>query len=346
MRDFVVIGGGVAGCAAAHVLASDDAEVLVMEAGPGEPLPAGCRSIDFTAAAAETKRWWAGDYLAGRGIGGGSAVNGMVVQRPDADDPAVRGLAVEVDAVLDALEAEVPPLGPLARRLRSLHGNPGRTTLDPPEVGFAAAALSTKVGKRRTAADVWLDPALANLTFFAGNSVETWDQASDLADRVVVAAGALRSPDVVGVEPKPALDHPSVVVGFSIPEALRLPEVGVFPAATCLVRGEGCQLLFMDHTGDAGLGRAHGAVVVIALQDGGDVTPGLSLARRLLVEAGVSAESVGVEQGRARVAHACGTLSGLDLPTPVVDAATLVALPSVNPMVAVAAHARATARSL
>ena len=91
--DFVVVGGGSAGCVLAARLSQDGhAQVVLIEAGPSSigiigRVPAGMQS-------AITKRNWffvtepdetaAGRrvvWLAGKALGGGSAINGMVYTR-------------------------------------------------------------------------------------------------------------------------------------------------------------------------------------------------------------------------------------------------------------------------
>lgn len=324
----MIIGAGVAGCAAAATAIELGRRVVVLEAGSAGPLPAQLRSIDLTEAHQAAGWWWPG-YPAGRGIGGGSAVNGMVVQRPAADDRSAFGLDAEVAWAWAAL-APVPfEPGALSSALAQL-ADQGRWRVEP-------APLAVRRRRRLTAADTWLRQGNDLLAVHGGREVTRGDVRAWARHRIVlVAAGALRSPALVGVDPRPMLDHRAAVLTLDLPASLRTlgPDA---PAATMILRAGHVQVLVMDHTGRD---RAGAALIVMSMKEDPDGTvlgDGLAAARDLVASAGLQG-SIAPEP--SPVAHACCTLTGLDLPVPVVDASTLAALPEATPMLVVAAHAR------
>ncbi len=322
--DVIVVGAGAAGCVAAATAVELGCSVAVFEAGPEGPLPPALRSTDLTRAAEVEDWWWPGPYPSGRGLGGGTAVNGMVVQRPRTSWLA------EFEWAWEALNPVPAEPGTLAQTLMwSVEGVDGVTT--------EVAHLSVRNGQRQTAADVWLGPAdrLAVLprTTVAADDVARWCAEGR---SVLVAGGALRSPDLVGVAGAEPRDHSSAVVRFRLPSHLRTGGRDQ-PAATALIRRADAQLLVMDHT-DAQ--HEWGALVVSAMVEDPDARvlgAGVALALDVLADVGVEGE---VQDGSAPVAHACCTLTGVDTIAPVVDASTLPGLPDVNPLLTVAAHAR------
>ncbi|MEM9131508.1 MAG: GMC family oxidoreductase N-terminal domain-containing protein [Actinomycetota bacterium] len=93
--DVIVVGAGPAGCAAAARLLDDGCRVLLLDEGPGPERPAAVTSLDALAAV-DAPGWTRSDvrlagadadgdgtvgerYWVGRGAGGGSAVNAMVL---------------------------------------------------------------------------------------------------------------------------------------------------------------------------------------------------------------------------------------------------------------------------
>ncbi len=326
MGSVIVVGAGVAGCVAAATALELGYSVVVYEAGPAAPLPAELRSADLNRALGVRNRWWDAPYLAGRGVGGGSAVNGMIVQLPRTE------LASEIEWAWNGLDPVQGEPGPLAHALLdAVQLMPG--------VESEVAWLALRNGVRRTAADVWLHPH-ERLTIVPNSVIECSDVEGwlDSGQKVLLAAGALRSPGVIEVEPNAARDHRSAVIGFAVPPALRMTEPDV-PVATVMIRRDNAQLLVLER---AGLDPSRGAIVASAMVDDPDartLKAGLDVAGELLAAIGLNGEPM---EAAAPVAHACCTLTGVATPVPVVDASTLLELPDVNPMLTVAAHARRT----
>ncbi len=322
--DVIIVGAGVAGCAAAATALELGYSVAIIEAGSAGPLPAPLRSPDLNRAADAAAWWWDDPYLAGRGIGGGSAVNGMVVQMPtDRSD--------EADWVWSQIQPETAPVGPLVDELAAVAGGE-----------CEAATLMVRNGTRLTAADLWLQPS-EQLVVQARSTVSAEDVDRWRVDRAVfVAAGALRSPGLVGAEAAPLRDHKSAVVEFELPDRLRNRSTDA-PVATALLRRGDVQIVVLER---AGKDPARGALIVSAMvedSDGSTLNGGAAHAQSLLAAVGLVGER---SDAPAPVAHACCTLTGIDTEVPVIDASTLPELPSVNPMVTVAAHARRRVHSL
>src|SRR3954465_10999248 len=83
MTDWIVVGGGSAGCVVARRLAEAPGDrVTLLEAGSGAP-PDRMRGASFFDALAEPDRVFPGPYVRGRGLGGSSAVNGMLATAGD-----------------------------------------------------------------------------------------------------------------------------------------------------------------------------------------------------------------------------------------------------------------------
>ena len=104
---WVVIGAGTAGCVVAARLADDPSnDVMVIDRGPDlttAGTPPAIRSIDYTAALASdridrehpVRRTPFGEpigYAVGRGVGGSSAVNGMLMEVGDLDQYRSMGM--------------------------------------------------------------------------------------------------------------------------------------------------------------------------------------------------------------------------------------------------------------
>ena len=315
-RSVYIVGAGVAGCAAAFTALELGYRVQVLEAGPSGPLPAALRSPDLNRAGEAIDWWWSADYLAGRGIGGGSAINGMVVQTPAEPDDEVRWARRAFDP-----SPAVP--GPLGRAVVGAAG-------DRAEV----AQLSVRNGERQTAADLWLQPhdrlSVSVDSLVRPSRVSDWVEAGDT---VLVAAGAMRSPGLVGAPALPAKDHQSVVIEFEVPFELQGLAADQAVCSVILRWGD-CQGILLER---AGIDGNRGAIVLSAMVQGAVLANAVDAALELLGSLGI----IGLlSDVAAPVAHACCTLLGVDTIAPVIDASTLPELPSVNPMLSVAAHAR------
>ena len=312
-----IVGAGVAGCVAAFTALELGYRVAVHEAGPGGPLPPELRSPDLNRATEAPSWWWPGQYLAGKGLGGGSAVNGMVVQAPRQMDEALHW-------AIDSFDPTPAQPGPLGRRVLDAAGD---------GLGHVAL-LSAANGQRRTAADIWLAPT--DRLHVGTNTTVTATDVAQMVDQglpTLIAAGALRSPGLVGAEARPALDHPSVVLRFEVPTDLQTLSIDE-PVTTVILRWGSCQGVLLER---AGADPSNGALILSEMKGHRLDEASIATAFELLVALGLNPS---VSTDPAPVAHACCTLTGVETIAPVVDASTLSELPSVNPMVTVAAHAR------
>lgn len=288
--DVVVVGGGTAGAVVAGRLAAAGARVVLVEAGPGHSSDPALSSLDVTGALAHPDRFddtieavtGTGRRLAyrsGRGLGGGSAINAMVVtagDRADYDAWAARGCPGWDGAAMEPWLAraaatvgitEVEP-GPVASALAAAAAaaghRPGGPSVALDATGILTASLTARGGRRRSAADAYLDvPSLTGagpvaagpLTVVADTTVarvlhdrrrvagiELGDGSTLGADRVVVCGGALRTPALLAASglgpsrgsgptgPWPVTDHPSFVLTVA-----RRPA----PASTAIAAGGG-----------------------------------------------------------------------------------------------------------
>ena len=163
--DVVVIGAGPAGCVVGRRLADAGLAVGLFEAGPGAK-PAGVVSWDATQAEQHPEWFWPGltaqsgantkvRYRAGRGVGGGSAVNYMVLSAGDRVDyrrwdQAWHGGGYEpVAHVVDALVATIEPVavqyGRLAVAVAEAAGRDGHK-VSPPLPGTVTTAPGEVLG--------------------------------------------------------------------------------------------------------------------------------------------------------------------------------------------------------
>lgn len=281
-RGWVVVGGGSAGCVVASRLSEDPTRrVTLVEAGPDlveGAVPVEIDGASFFEALDVPERTYP-DLLAshvdpgirrryprGRGLGGSSAVNAMVMLRGDADLYRSWGWDDADDAWrranLPTQEAADSELGAVDRAL--LGADPAA----------CRASLARRDGVRVTAAETMLWPVRQrpNLTIRTGCEasrvvlrgrravgVELADGTRIDADRVVLCAGAVHSPalllrsgvDTAGVG-EGLQDHPSAAFTLALhPDAVADPTSLAIGAL--LTRGD-IQFLPMNHLGRAAPG--------------------------------------------------------------------------------------------
>lgn len=268
----VVVGAGTAGCVVAGRLGEAGYSVVMLEAGAADPPSSDQRllTIDYLQAKLATQRWWPstrifrgeGDlgersvpHLAGRGLGGSSAVNGVIADI-DLDDPAL-GSSDEVRAAfarcrLPIDRPDVGELGELDRallafrgsRLLALHRVDGRRAdiaahylNDVGDVRIVGGALVERIVEGAYSGD---SPELEVVTA----SGESFD-----AVAVVVCAGTLQTPAILR---RSRIGH-DVGVGVQSHPAVSIPIVRRQPAsrseivsAVAVERGP-VQLLALDH---------------------------------------------------------------------------------------------------
>ncbi len=256
--DAVVVGGGAAGCVVAARLGAGGREVLLIEAGPGEPRPSAAAGLDIIAAAELADRQWAGlevrhqpegqrhRYRQGYGLGGGTMINALLLSPGDRDDyrrwAQVHRCAgwgpQDMDPWLSAVADRYPgrPLPPrsLSQAFESAAAAAGHavggSSMDQDRLGVLATRLAVDGDRRRTAVDAYLGssdgrPAAAGVSILTGRAVRRVIASDDRVTGVELADGeTIDSPLVVlcaGAIATPALLLSSGIGGRSVGQRLK-----------------------------------------------------------------------------------------------------------------------------
>lgn len=299
-RRVVVVGAGPAGCVVARRLGDAGHEVTLVEAGPGEPRPQSVQGLDWFQAIAEPGWTWPGlmvsrvkgqelqPYLRGRGLGGCSAINGMVALAGPVEDVSLFANPRSQSQVSDDVYTEQAELGPVALALSG-------------HLDVAPAQLMVRDGARLSAYDLYLGPDAAshNVTVRTNAEVETLDVTSGRrvvgvslvsgeqldAEHVVVCAGAIHSPTLLlrsGVlnahVGKGLQDHPAVAFTLQLRE--QTPADGERPGAvgglvswsSGMTNAEhDLQLTILEHLGEQS-GYAQIALALMKVESRGKVS--------------------------------------------------------------------------
>ncbi len=222
VADVIVVGAGAAGCSAARAFSERGADVVVLEAGPpAAAAPAALHAADYLAALTIDAWRWPGNYLRGLGVGGSTAINGMVTEWPS-DDTVRRWAAVVPGDLTRSLQATWDLVSP--HRVSADQ----RGTVDQALSAVAAQhqwlvrsleLCCSSQGQRRTAADIFLSgtsvvvSALSEATQIDLEHlcITLLDGTTLRGSRIVLAAGAHGSPALLansGLDiAVPAQDH-------------------------------------------------------------------------------------------------------------------------------------------
>lgn len=253
---WVVVGGGTAGCViAARLSERADHEVVLLEAGPdhGSSAPGG----DVGPLLSDPERLRVEQvvrrpgrepepYWQGSGLGGSSLVHGTVVMHDPAGSPdlATAGVATEAPWAVGRVGAALLATDPRAARVRLVRARGRRLT---------AADAFLRPARDRPGLTVRTEAAVARVRL-AGRRVVGVELVSGefvAADRVVLCAGAIRTPTILlrsGVD-TPGVgeglqDHPA----FTITLALRADAVDASVPTISVAAGHGDhQVLALDH---------------------------------------------------------------------------------------------------
>ncbi len=279
---WVVVGAGSAGCVVAARLAEAGEDVVVVEAGAGTTHEAS-RSSSFFDAAATPGLTFAEPFVRGRGVGGSSAVNGMIATA--GDDAQYRSWGwSDTAAAFARIRVPMEPtsdteLGPIDRALLATASDAHR------------AMLTRHGGRRISAFDAYLD-GRQDVALRAGpeavrvlmdgrraTGVELRTGEAIEGDAVVVSAGAIGSPLVLlasgvggaGVG-RHLRNHAAQPVDLRLRGHVPWDPHGL--VAATLLRRDDLQLLSVNHLGPD---IPHGAGFLVAVMSAtgeGSVEPG------------------------------------------------------------------------
>ena len=258
MIDFLVIGGGSAGCVLAAELSRREAgSVMVLEAGPSERHPLVSMPMGLTWLMGSGRDWaWktapqeaaGGRQISvprGRMLGGSGSINSMVWFRGRASDfdgwNCPGWSYAEVEPAFEAVEAKLKPrrmkdAHPLTEGLAPMLGSNGDSVPTPEYESAGVCAHNMVVGRRNSAADAFLRRA-PNVQIKTGAQVDRllWqgDRAAgvllvdgtELRARkgVVLSAGSLASPAILMRSGLGPADH---LKDLGMDLRLDMPEVG------------------------------------------------------------------------------------------------------------------------
>lgn len=211
MTDFIVIGGGSAGCVLAAELARREAgSVLLLEAGPSERHPLVSMPMGLTWLIGSRRDWaWktapqagaAGREIGvprGRMLGGSGSINSMVWfrgRRADFDGWARPGWAyADVEPAFEAVEARLKPrrmsgAHPLTEGLAPMLGSNGQAIPTPEYESAGVCAHNMTPGRRNSAADAFLRRT-PGVEIRTGAPVDRLIWRGDRAAGVVLADGS------------------------------------------------------------------------------------------------------------------------------------------------------------
>ncbi|MGH1491107.1 MAG: GMC family oxidoreductase N-terminal domain-containing protein [Acidimicrobiales bacterium] len=194
--DAIVVGAGVGGCVVAAGLAAAGRQVLLLEAGPGDPRPASVIGLDTIAAAEEPSRQWPDlrvrssdpgfdapgsstassdrPYRQGFGVGGGSLINSLLLTPGDSHDYrrwqqqfgcdrwGPDDMAVFLESAATAFGGLPHDVGPVSEAFAAAASAAGHqeggSSLDQDRLGILGSRLAVRSGGRRSVVEAYLGP--------------------------------------------------------------------------------------------------------------------------------------------------------------------------------------------